>query len=50
MNEDTTEPNLRANTPRNLFLRAVAWAKAHPEHAIRGAIFASGVLLGAVLF
>ena len=33
MTDDTTEPNLRANTPRNLFLRGLRWAKAHPEAA-----------------
>lgn len=46
---DDTEPNLRANTPRNLMLRGLAWCRAHPEHAIRGAIFAAGVLLGYAL-
>ena len=50
MTQDSTEPNLKANTPRNLTLRAWAWIKSHPEHAIRGSIFIAGLVLGAVLF
>ena len=49
MTDDATDPNLRANTPRNLFLRAKAWAVGHPEHALRGVVFLAGVLIGKFL-
>ena len=51
-NEDTVPPR-QPNTPRNLFLRGLAWAKAwavgHPEHALRGVVFLAGVLIGKFL-
>ena len=47
---DPTLPPRQPNTPRVLLRRAWAWCRAHPEHALRGAIFAAGVVLGAVLW
>ena len=49
MTDDTLPPR-QPNTIRTFLQRAVAWAKAHPEHALRGAIFAAGVVLGAWLW
>lgn len=49
MSDDPTLPPRQPNTIRTFLQRGIAWAKAHPEHAIRGAIFAAGVIVGALL-
>ena len=46
MSDDSTEPNLKANTPRNLLLRGWATAQAHPDKAIALILIVAAFILG----
>mgnify|MGYP001561856005 CR=1 FL=1 len=48
--EDSTLPPRRPNNPREFLKRALEWAKAHPEAAIRAGCVLVGFVAGAVLF